>query len=86
MTDYRLLKSGGRARSVEPCRGPCRWQIEPRVHALHALSRGTEMQPRILELARQGLTDAEAAEVLTGEGYRSPRCGHVLARTVQVFR
>lgn len=60
--------------------------VEPRVYALHALSRGAEMQARILELARQGLTDAEAAAVLTGEGYRSPRCGHVLARTVQVFR
>jgi hypothetical protein len=44
------------------------------------------MQARILELARRGLTDAEVAEVLTEEGYRSPRCGHVLARTVQVFR
>ena len=62
------------------------FQVEPRVYALHALSRGTEMQARILELARQGLTDAEAAEVLTGEGYRSPRSSHVLVRTVQVFR
>jgi len=61
-------------------------QVEPRVYALHALSRGDDMQARILELARQGLTDTEVAEVLTGEGYRSPRCSHVLARTVQVFR
>ena len=61
-------------------------QVEPRVYALHALSRGTEMQARILELARQGLTDAEVAEVLTEEGYRSPRASRVLARTVQVFR
>jgi hypothetical protein len=61
-------------------------QVEPRVHALHALSRGAAMQARILELARQGLTDAEAAKALTEEGYRSPRCSHVLARTVQVFR
>ena len=62
-------------------------QVEPRVYALHALSRGAEMQARILELARQGLTDAEAATVLTEEGYRSPRCcSHVLARTVQVLR
>jgi DNA invertase Pin-like site-specific DNA recombinase len=61
-------------------------QVEPRVYALHALSRGAAMQARILELARQGLTDAEAAKALTEEGYRSPRCSHVLARTVQVFR
>ena len=44
------------------------------------------MQARMLELARQGLTDAEAAKVLTSKGYRSPRCSHVLVRTVQVFR
>ena len=56
------------------------------MYALHALSRGADMQARILELARQGLADAEVAEVLTGEGYRSPRASRVLARTVQVFR
>jgi DNA invertase Pin-like site-specific DNA recombinase len=61
-------------------------QVEPKVHALHALTRSADMQTRMLELARQGMTDAEAAEVLTSEGYRSPRCNHVLARTVQVFR
>src|SRR3954454_15233706 len=60
-------------------------QIELRVHALHALSRGAEMQRRILELARQGLTDTEVAKLLTEEGYRSPRGSQVLARTVQVF-
>jgi DNA invertase Pin-like site-specific DNA recombinase len=64
----------------------CEEQVEPRVYALHALSRSAAMQARMLELARQGLTDAEAATVLTEEGYRSPRCGHVLARTVQVYR
>jgi DNA invertase Pin-like site-specific DNA recombinase len=61
-------------------------QIELRVHALHALSRGAEMQTRILELARQGLTDTGVAKILTEEGYRSPRGSQVLARTVQVFR
>jgi hypothetical protein len=61
-------------------------QVKPRVYALHALSRGADMQAWMLELARQGLTDAEVAKVLTKEGYRSPRCGHVLARTVQVYR
>ena len=61
-------------------------QVEPRVYALHALSRGDEMQRRMRELARQGLTDAEVADILTREGHRSPRCSHVLVRTVQVFR
>jgi DNA invertase Pin-like site-specific DNA recombinase len=61
-------------------------QVEVRVHALHAFSRGAELQARILELAHQGLTDTEAARVLTEEGYRSPRGSRVLARTVQVFR
>src|SRR5919199_1509309 len=61
-------------------------QVDLRVHALHAFSRGAEMQARILELARQGLTDTEVAKLLTEEGYRSPRGRQVLARTVQVFR
>ena len=61
-------------------------QVEPKVYALHALSRAADMQARMLELARQGLADAEVAKVLTSEGYRSPRCSHVLVRTVQVFR
>jgi DNA invertase Pin-like site-specific DNA recombinase len=60
--------------------------VAPRVPALDAFPRGAEMRARILELARQGLTDAEAAKVLTEEGYRSPRSTKVLARTVQVLR
>ena len=75
--DVRIVWRGGEISEL---------QVEPRVYALHALSRGGDMQARILELAHQGLTDTEAAEVLTGEGYRSPRSSHVLARTVQVFR
>jgi DNA invertase Pin-like site-specific DNA recombinase len=60
--------------------------IEPRVRGLDAFSHSAEMQARMLELARQGLTDAEAAKVLTTEGYRSPRGSRVLPRTVQNFR
>ena len=59
---------------------------EPRVHALSALSRGAEMETRLLELARQGVDDAAIADILTQEGHRSPRCNHVPARTVQVAR
>ncbi|MDP9373275.1 MAG: recombinase family protein [Chloroflexota bacterium] len=75
--DIRIVWRGGEVSEA---------QVEPRVYALHALSRGDEMQRRMLELARQGLTDAEVADILTREGHRSPRCSHVLVRTVQVFR
>ncbi|CAH2605823.1 Recombinase family protein (plasmid) [Rhodovastum atsumiense] len=75
--DIRIVWRGGEVSEA---------QVEPKVYALHALSRAADMQARMLELARQGLTDAEVANVLTSEGYRSPRCHHVLARTVQVFR
>jgi DNA invertase Pin-like site-specific DNA recombinase len=75
--DIRIVWRGGEVSEA---------QVEPRVYALHALSRGDEMQRRMLELARQGLTDAEVAGILTREGHRSPRCSHVLVRTVQVFR
>ena len=60
--------------------------VEPRVHALHALSRGAEMEARILELARQGLDDAAVADILTLEGHHSPRRGHVPSSTVQDVR
>ena len=75
--DIRIVWRGGEVSEA---------QVEPRVYALHALSRGDEMQRRMLELARQGLTDAEVADILTREGHRSPRCSHVLVRTVRVFR
>jgi len=60
--------------------------VEPRVRGLDAFSHSAEMQVRMLELARQGLTDVEAAGVLTTEGYRSPRANQMLPRTVQNFR
>jgi excisionase family DNA binding protein len=61
-------------------------QVEPAVHALHALSRGAEMQARLLELARQGVADAAIAALLTREGHRSARCSYVPVRTVQIVR
>ena len=60
--------------------------VEPRVRGLDAFSQAAEMQARMLDLTRQGLTDVEAAKRLTAEGYRSPRGSRVLPRTVQVFR
>jgi DNA invertase Pin-like site-specific DNA recombinase len=61
-------------------------EIEPAVHALHALSRGAEMEARLLALARQGVDDAAIADTLTQEGHRSARRGYVPVRTVQVVR
>jgi hypothetical protein len=61
-------------------------EVEPRVHALSALSRAAEMEARLLELARQGIDDVTIARILSEEGHRSARCGHVPARTVQIVR
>jgi DNA invertase Pin-like site-specific DNA recombinase len=60
--------------------------VEPPVHALSALSRGSEMEARLLELARQGVDDAAIADILTQEGHRSVRRSYVPARTVQLVR
>jgi hypothetical protein len=60
--------------------------VEPPVHALSALSRGAEMEARLLELARQGVDDAAIADILTQEGHRSVRRSYVPARTVQLVR
>ena len=61
-------------------------QVNPSVHALGALSRGAELEARLLELARQNLDDATIAETLTQEGYRSARRLYVPVRTVQIIR
>ncbi|REE18557.1 recombinase-like zinc beta ribbon protein [Paraburkholderia sp. BL23I1N1] len=61
-------------------------EVEPRVHAGLALSRGAEMEARVLELARHGIDDVTIAGILTQEGHHSARCSHVPARTVQLIR
>ncbi len=61
-------------------------EVQPRVHTLSALSRSTEMEVRLLELASQGVDDITIAKILTEEGHRSARCNHVPARTVQIVR
>ncbi len=61
-------------------------EVEPKVHALSALSRGAEIEARLLELAHQGLNDTAIAATLTKEGFRSPRRSYVPVRTVQVVR
>jgi DNA invertase Pin-like site-specific DNA recombinase len=60
--------------------------VEQAVNGLQDLSRGAEMVARLLDLARQGVDDAEIAELLTREGYRSPQRGHVPVGTVRTIR
>jgi recombinase-like zinc beta ribbon protein len=60
--------------------------VEQAVNGLQALSRGAEMEARLLELARQGIDDVAIADLLTREGYRSPRCLHVPVATVRTIR
>jgi hypothetical protein len=61
-------------------------EVETTVGALSGLSRGAEMEARILALARAGIDDRTIAEELTTEGHRSPLRGHVLPSTVRAIR
>jgi DNA invertase Pin-like site-specific DNA recombinase len=56
------------------------------VGSLAALSRGQEMEARILELARAGWSDEAIAAELTGAGHRSPMRDRVLPSTVRGLR
>jgi hypothetical protein len=60
--------------------------VETTVGALSGLSRGAEMQTRILDLARVGVDDTAIAERLTAEGHRSPLRAHLLPSTVKAIR
>lgn len=75
--DVRIVWRGGEVTALV---------VEPMVHAQHALSRGTEMEARLLELAQQGIADAAIAETLTKEGFRSARHHMVSAQTVKHTR
>ena len=61
-------------------------EVEAAVYTHRALSRGAEMEARLLDLARQGLDDAAIAALLTSEGYRSARCGSCPRGTVRHIR
>jgi len=62
-------------------------EVKMRVSSVANLTRGTEMRGRLLDLARAGVPDDEAATVLTSEGHRSPNCADkVLPITVQRIR
>jgi hypothetical protein len=56
------------------------------VGSLAELTRGEEMERRIVKLARTGRTDEAIAKQLTAEGFRSPLRAHVLRSTVQIIR
>lgn len=60
--------------------------ISVSVGSLSALSGAKEMEKRVIEMARSGVTDAKAAEILTREGFRSPMRKTVLRSTVQAIR
>src|SRR5262249_10837331 len=57
-----------------------------RVGALACLAFAQAMEEEVLNLARQGWTDAQIAGRLTGEGFRSPQRPTVLPSTVRNIR
>ena len=62
-------------------------EVKMRVNSVSSLSRGAEMQERVLDLARTRMHDDKIATVLTSEGHRSPNCADkVLPITVQRIR
>jgi hypothetical protein len=61
-------------------------EMEVAVYTHRVLSRGAEMEARLLDLARQGVDDATIAAQLTAEGHRSARCSHVPVDTVRHIR
>ena len=60
--------------------------VDIAVRALASLTRGTEMEARVVELARAGMDDATIAAMLTKEGFRSARLDMVSAHAVKVVR
>jgi len=62
-------------------------EVKMKVNSVADLTRGKEMQERVIDLACAGMPDDEIAAVLTGEGHRSPTCVEkVLPITVQRIR
>lgn len=74
----RIVWRGGAVTEIE---------VKMRVGSVAKLSRGAEMQDRVLELAQAKMHDDDIAAVLTSEGHRSPDCpDRVLPMTVQRIR
>lgn len=62
-------------------------EVKMKVNSVGKLTRGNEMRDRVLDLARNGVPDAEIAAALTREGHRSPNCeDRVLPITVGRIR
>jgi hypothetical protein len=62
-------------------------EVKMRVNSVARLTRGMEMQTRVLDLARAGMHDDEIAATLTKEGHRSPNCpDEVRPNTVRRIR
>jgi DNA invertase Pin-like site-specific DNA recombinase len=78
VTKMRIVWRGGAISEIE---------VKMRVGSVAKLSRGEEMQQRVVELARTGMHDDEIAAVLTREGHHSPNStDKVLPNTVQRIR
>lgn len=60
--------------------------VDIAVGTLASLTRGAEMEARVVELARLGAADATIASTLTKEGFRSARLDIVSAHAVKVIR
>jgi DNA invertase Pin-like site-specific DNA recombinase len=74
----RIVWRGGAASEID---------VKMRVSSVARLTRGDEMQQRVVELARTKMHDDEIAGILTLEGHRSPNCADkVLPITVQRIR
>jgi DNA invertase Pin-like site-specific DNA recombinase len=62
-------------------------EVKLKVNSVTKLARGTEMRDRVIDLAKNGISDDEIATALTNEGHRSPNCEHqVLPITVSQIR
>lgn len=61
--------------------------VKMKVNSVAKLTRGKEMRDRVLDLARNGISDDNIAAALTVEGHRSPNCeDKVLSITVARIR
>jgi hypothetical protein len=78
VTCVRVVWRGGATSEIE---------VKMRVASVARLTRGDEMEKRVIELARAEMHDDEIAATLTREGHRSPNCADkVLPITVQRIR
>jgi DNA invertase Pin-like site-specific DNA recombinase len=73
----RIVWAGGDTTTLE---------VPVTVNSLARLSFAPEMEGAVARLARQGKTDAEIAQDLTRQGYRSPHAQAVLTSTVKQIR